>query len=153
MGFAKIDIIGNLGRDPEMRYTPAGKAVTEFSVAVNQSKRDQQTGEWSDETDWYRVTVWGERAERIAELVHKGSKVFVSGRFRARPFEDKQGVQRTSLDISADDVVSLDPKQAAAESDEGGTVAAPVDYRGPGDKSWGKAPKREMPDDLDDLPF
>jgi hypothetical protein len=68
MAFSKVMIIGNLGRDPEMRYTPNGRPVTEFSVAVTHRARDPQTGEWSDQgTDWFRVTVWGDRAERTAE--------------------------------------------------------------------------------------
>ena len=62
MAFSKAMIIGNLGRDPEMRYTPSGRPVTEFSVAVNQSTKNQQTGEWVEATDWFRVTVWGDRS-------------------------------------------------------------------------------------------
>ena len=85
MAFAKVMIIGNLGRDPEMRYTPNGRPVTEFSVAVSHRSRDPQTGEWADDqTDWYRVTVWGDRAERTAEQFRKGNKVFVEGRFRTK---------------------------------------------------------------------
>lgn len=118
MGYAKIQIIGNLGRDPELRYTPNGKAVTEFSVAVNQGKKDQQTGEWSDESDWFRVSVWGEAAKTAAEKYHKGSKVLVDGRFRSREYE-KDGVKRISLEISADQVVALDSTPRA--------VSAPVD--------------------------
>src|SRR6188508_364764 len=87
MAFSKAMIIGNLGRDPEMRYTPSGRPVTEFSVAVNQSTKNQQTGEWVEATDWFRVTVWGDRAERTAEQFRKGNRVFVEGRFRTRGYE------------------------------------------------------------------
>ena len=94
MAFCKVMIIGNLGRDPEMRYTPTGKPVTQFSVAVNQSTKNQQTGEWVEETDWFRVSVWGDRAERAAENLRKGNKVFVEadvardhGRQRREPRE------------------------------------------------------------------
>ena len=86
MAFSKAMIIGNLGRDPEMRYTPSGRPVTEFSVAVNQSTKNQQTGEWVEATDWFRVTVWGDRAERTAEQFRKGNRVFVEGRFRPREY-------------------------------------------------------------------
>ncbi len=111
MAFAKVMIIGNLGRDPEMRYTPNGRPVTEFSVAVSHRSRDAATGEWhDDQTDWYRVTVWGERAERTAEQFRKGNKVFVEGRFRTREFEGKDGQKRTSLDVTADNVISLDAR-------------------------------------------
>ena len=84
MALCKVMIIGNLGSDPEMRYTPTNRAVTQFNVAVNQSTKNQQTGEWVEETDWFRVSVWGDRAERMAESLRKGNKVFVEGRFKTR---------------------------------------------------------------------
>ena len=117
MGYAKIVILGNLGRDPESRFTPAGKAVTEFSVAVSHSKPDGHGG-WEESTDWFRVSVWGEAAKTAAEKYHKGSKVLVDGRFRSREYE-KDGVKRVSLEISADQVVALDsaPRAASAPTD------------------------------------
>ena len=120
--FSKAMIIGNLGRDPEMRYTPNGRPVTEFSVAVNQSTKNQQTGEWVEATDWFRVTVWGDRAERTAEQLRKGNRVFVEGRFRTREFEGRDGQKRISLEITADNVVSLE----ARARDEEGVVRGPV---------------------------
>jgi single-strand DNA-binding protein len=157
MAFAKVMIIGNLGRDPEMRYTPNGRPVTEFSVAVSHRSRDPQTGEWADDqTDWYRVTVWGDRAERTAEQFRKGNKVFVEGRFRTREYEAKDGQKRTSLEITADNVISLD---ARVRDEEGGAfVAAPGGFAG-GTGGGGGAVKPTRPtapprdDDLDDLPF
>ncbi len=123
MAFAKVMIIGNLGRDPEMRYTPNGRPVTEFSVAVSHSKPDGSGG-WVDEgTDWFRVTVWGDRAERTAEQFRKGNKVFVEGRFRTREYEAKDGQKRTSLEITADNVISLDAR--VRDPEEGGSFAAP----------------------------
>ena len=110
MAFSKAMIIGNLGRDPEMRYTPSGRPVTEFSVAVNQSTKNQQSGEWVEATDWFRVTVWGDRAERTAEQFRKGNRVFVEGRFRTREYEAKDGQKRISLEITADNVVSLEAR-------------------------------------------
>ncbi len=91
MALSKIQIIGNLGRDPELRYTPSGRPVTTFSVAVNQSTKNQQTNEWVEATDWFRVSVWGDRAERAAENLRKGSRVFVDGRFRTREYETNDG--------------------------------------------------------------
>jgi len=158
MAFAKVMIIGNLGRDPEMRYTPNGRPVTEFSVAVSHSKPDGSGG-WVDEgTDWYRVTVWGDRAERTAEQFRKGNKVFVEGRFRTREYEAKDGQKRTSLEITADNVISLD----ARVRDEEGSFGAPGGTSGGG--SGGDAVRPTRPaapapaparrdDDLDDLPF
>ncbi len=167
MAFAKVMIIGNLGRDPEMRYTPNGRQVTEFSVAVSHRSRDAQTGEWQDDqTDWYRVTVWGERAERTAEQFRKGNKVFVEGRFRTREFEGRDGQKRISLEITADNVISLD---ARARDEEGGSFGAPAAGFSAGTGSGGGggggtggsggeavSPRRPAPprdDDLDDLPF
>ena len=108
MALCKVMIIGNLGSDPEMRYTPNNRAVTQFNVAVNQSTKNQQTGEWVEETDWFRVSVWGDRAERMAETLRKGNKVFVEGRFKTRQFEGRDGQMRTSLEITADSIVNLD---------------------------------------------
>ncbi len=159
MAFAKVMIIGNLGRDPEMRYTPNGRPVTEFSVAVGHSRPDGSGG-WVDEgTDWFRVTVWGDRAERTAEQFRKGNKVFVEGRFRTREFEGRDGQKRTSLEITADNVISLDAR--ARSDEEGGSFAAPSGgFSGGAGGSQPVSPRRpDRPappprdDDLDDLPF
>lgn len=159
--FAKVMIIGNLGRDPEMRYTPNGRPVTEFSVAVNQSTKNQQTGEWIEATDWFRVTVWGDRAERTAEQLRKGNRVFVEGRFRTREYDARDGQHRVSLEITADSVVSLDPRAR----DEEGAFNAPAGGFAPGAARASSGPAegdvrptrasapRPNDDDLDDLPF
>lgn len=154
MAFAKVMIIGNLGRDPEMRYTPSGRPVTDFSVAVSHRSRDAQTGEWADDgTDWYRVSVWGDRAERAAEQFRKGNRVFVEGRFRTREFDSRDGTKRTALEITADNVISMEGR---ARDDDGGSFSAPS-----GGFGGGNAPVRPTrpsapppsDDDLDDLPF
>ena len=160
MAFCKISIIGNLGRDPEMRYTPNGKPVTQFSVAVNQSTKNQQTGEWIEETDWFRVSVFGDRAERAAEQLRKGNRVFVDGRFRTREFEGNDGQKRTSLDVVADNVINLEKRP---RDDEGGFTGAPVGAgaasaagaSGGGFSGGGGGGGRPPADDtdLDDLPF
>src|SRR5213083_2033192 len=124
MALCKVMIIGNLGADPEMRYTPNGRPVTEFSVAVNQSTKNQQTGEWVEATDWFRVSVWGDRAERAAENLRKGNRVFVEGRFKTREFEGRDGQKRTSLEITADSLVNLE-KRNREEGDGDFAAAAP----------------------------
>jgi single-strand DNA-binding protein len=150
MSFCKLMIIGNLGRDPEMRYTPSGRPVTQFSVAVNQSTKNQQTGEWTEETDWFRVSVFGDRAERAAEQLRKGNRVFVEGRFRTREFEGNDGQKRTSLDVTADNVISLERRPR----DEDAAFAAPAAAAG-GFAAGGGGGARPPSDDsdLDDLPF
>lgn len=151
MALCKVMIIGNLGSDPEMRYTPNNRAVTQFNVAVNQSTKNQQTGEWVEETDWFRVSVWGDRGERIAEQLRKGNKVFVEGRFRTREFDGRDGQKRTALEITADSVVNLEKRPRDDEGSSGGGTD-----RGPSGPSGGPVrPTRGPADDtdLDDLPF
>jgi len=125
MALCKVMIIGNLGADPEMRYTPSGRPVTQFNVAVNQSTKNQQTGEWIEETDWFRVSIWGDRAERAAETFRKGNKVFVEGRFKTREFEGRDGQKRMSLEITADSLVNLE-KRNRDEGDGGQFATAPA---------------------------
>jgi single-strand DNA-binding protein len=160
MAFSKIMIIGNLGRDPEMRYTPNGKPVTQFSVAVSHSRPDGQGGWIDDGTDWYRVSVFGDRAERAAEQLRKGNKVFVEGRFKTREFEGKDGEKRTSLDVISDNVISLERR--ARDDDGGGFTGAPTAGATSGAPSAAGLPaggggggSRPPADDtdIDDLPF
>src|SRR4029450_8527845 len=148
MALCKAMIIGNLGADPEMRYTPNGRPVTQFNVAVNQSTMNQQTGEWVEATDWFRVSVWGDRAELAAENLRKGNRVFVEGRFKTREFEGRDGQKRTSLEITADSVVNLEKRSRDGEE---GQFAAPVPSGAP---AGGPGPRGgDGGDDLDDLPF
>src|SRR5215212_285247 len=151
MAFSKIQIVGNLGRDPELRYTPSGRPVTEFSVAVNQSTKNQQTGDWVEATDWFRVSVWGDRAERAAENLRKGNRVLVDGRFRTREYETKDGQKRVSLEITADTVMGLDKR----EQTEGTFTGAPAGASA-GGGSGQSGPERSGGFDdseIDELPF
>jgi single-strand DNA-binding protein len=147
MALCKVMIIGNLGADPEMRYTPSGRPVTQFNVAVNQSTKNQQTGDWIEATDWFRVSVWGDRAERAAESLRKGNRVFVEGRFRTREFEGRDGQKRTSLEITADSLVNLERR--SREGDEGSFAPADRPAAASGSPGRGRADDAE----LDDLPF
>lgn len=164
MALCKVMIIGNLGSDPEMRYTPNGRAVTQFNVAVNQSTKNQQTGEWVEETDWFRVSVWGDRAERMAESLRKGNKVFVEGRFRTREFEGRDGQKRTALEITADSIVNLERRQREDEGSFGGQggyenapSGGPTVPAGSGGTTRVTSPtsptRQPDPNDFDDLPF
>src|SRR6476660_5517633 len=144
MALCKAMIIGNLGADPEMRYTPNGRPVTQFNVAVNQSTKNQQTGEWVEETDWFRVSVWGDRAERAAENLRKGNRVFVEGRFKTREFEGRDGQKRTSLELTADSLVNLEKRPREEGDGEFATAsAAPARPTGAsaGAPSGGGAPR------------
>ena len=154
MAFCKIMLIGNLGRDPEMRYTPNGKPVTQFSIAVSHSRPDGQGGWIDDGTDWFRVSVFGDRAERAADQLRKGHKVFVEGRFKSREFEGKDGEKRTSLDVISDNVISLERR---GRDEDGGFSAAPSGggSAGPAERPTGGGNSRPPADDtdIDDLPF
>jgi single-strand DNA-binding protein len=154
MTLNKMMIIGNLGADPELRYTPGGKAVAELRVAVNDRSRGPD-GEWQEETQWFRVELWEQAAERAAERLRKGHKVFAEGQLRAREWEGKDGQKRTSLEIRFARIQSLerrDPGEGGGYSESGGgTSDAPV-ARPRGTSS---APRSEGAEsiDVDDIPF
>jgi single-strand DNA-binding protein len=154
MTLNKMMIIGNLGADPELRYTPGGKAVAELRVAVNDRSRGPD-GEWQEETQWFRVELWEQAAERAAERLRKGHKVFAEGSLRAREWEGKDGQKRTSLEIRFARVQSLerrDPGEGgSSEGEFGGRSAdAPPAARPRGAT---KPPGDVESIDVDDIPF
>ncbi|HEX8727996.1 MAG TPA: single-stranded DNA-binding protein [Ktedonobacterales bacterium] len=115
----KIIIIGNLGRDPELNYTPSGTAMTKFSLADSRRWRDKQSGEQREETTWFNVVAWNQLAETCNQYLHKGSKVFIEGRMSSRKYTDKDGNERTAWDVTALDMQMLDPKGQGASSGGG----------------------------------
>jgi len=106
-GYQYTVIIGNVGRDPEMRYTQSGVAVTDFSVAVSRTWQNKTTNERQEETTWFRVSAWRGLAETVNEYVHKGMQVMVAGRVSADAYMGKDGEPKASLDITAIDVQFL----------------------------------------------
>ena len=117
---AKIQIIGNVGRDPEMKMTPNGKAVCDFSVAVN--RVSNSGGERSEQTDWYRVSCWGKQAETAQQVVQKGQQIFVDGRFSPRTYTNKDNVEKTSLDVSCNEFQLLGRRSDREGGMGGGAV-------------------------------
>jgi single-strand DNA-binding protein len=101
----KVILIGHLGRDAETAYTASQVAVTKFSVATNRRWKDQQTGEWKEETDWTRVVLW--RGENVAPYLTKGKQIFVEGRLQTRSYDDKDGKKVWTTEVVADDVILL----------------------------------------------
>ena len=101
----KVILIGHLGRDAETAYTASQTAVTKFSVATNRRWKDQQTGEWKEETNWTNVVLW--RGENVAPYLTKGKQVFVEGRLQTRSYEDKDGKKVWATDVVAEDVILL----------------------------------------------
>lgn len=115
---SKVILVGNLGSDPEMRYTPSGKAVTSFRMATNR-RYTTTAGESKEETDWFRVSVWGKQAEQCNQFLAKGRQVYVEGRLHARNWEGQDGQTRTSLEVTADRVLFLGRQAPAAVPEEG----------------------------------
>ncbi len=138
MTLNKILIIGNLGSDPEMRYTPSGDPVTSFSVAVGRRYK-RRDGQEVDETEWFRVSAWRRLAEITNQYLSKGSKVYVEGRFSSRTWTDQNGQTRVSNEINAFEIQFLTPR---GQQDSGGGGFAP-----------GGGPPFPPDDDADDLPW
>jgi single-strand DNA-binding protein len=136
----KIILIGNLGQDPELRYTSSGVAVASFSMATSESWKDQD-GNVQEKTQWHKLVAWRKLAEIVGEYLKKGSKVYVEGRIQYRSYDDKNGVKRDVTEIVVDQMLMLDSKGAGHTS--GPSASAP------------SQPQTEDagPDKVDDLPF
>jgi single-strand DNA-binding protein len=142
-GINKVIIVGNLGNDPETRYMPSGSAVTNLSVATNESWKDKQTGEQKDRTEWHKVAMFGRLAEIAAEYLRKGSQVYIEGKLRTRKWQDKDGQDRYTTEIVADEMQMLGGRS-------GGGGGAPA----MNDTSDRSPPPRASGDDFDDdIPF
>ena len=112
-GVNKVIIVGNLGNDPDTRYMPSGSAVTNLSVATNESWKDKQTGEQKDRTEWHKVAMFGRLAEIAAEYLRKGSQVYIEGRLRTRKWQDQNGNDRWTTEIIADEMQMLGGRTGA----------------------------------------
>ena len=123
----KVILIGHLGRDAETKFTPSGVSVTKFSVATNRRWKDQQTGDWKEETDWTNVVLW--RQENLANYLTRGKQVYVEGRLQTRSYEDKDGKKVWATEVVADDVILLGRGEGSAEGS--GPVSAPRTSRAP----------------------
>jgi single-strand DNA-binding protein len=134
----KIIVIGNVGRDPELRYTANGKSMVQFSIATNHNFQTQN-GEWQEHTEWFRVIAWNQLAERVMERIQKGSQAYVEGRLQTRTWTGNDGKERKEVEIVANSILSLDRR---SEMVGAGQAAAPA--RRGGDTEFV---------DPDDLPF
>ena len=153
----KAILVGNLGRDAETKFTPGGAAVTRFAVATSRRWKDQQSGEWKEETDWTNVTLW--RQENLATYLTKGKQIYVEGRIHTRSYEDKDGKKVYATEVVADEVILLGG-QGGGGGDRGGDEYAqssrPVSM--PRSAQRSSAPPSQ-PDDYpqgitdDDVPF
>ena len=137
----KVILIGNLGSDPELKYTPSGAAVTNFNVATNEVWNDKD-GNKQERTEWHRVVLWRKLAEIAGEYLKKGSKVYLEGRLQTRSWEDKDGVKRYTTEVVADNMTMLDAKGEGGSS--GVSSASPPETEAPPAADSGAE---------DDLPF
>ena len=119
----KVILVGHLGKDAETKFTPAGVAVTKFSVATNRRWKDQQSGEWKEETDWANVVLW--RQENLANYLTKGKQVYVEGRLQTRSYDDKDGKKQYMTEVVAEDVILLGGRGGGDGGEDSGR-SAPV---------------------------
>ncbi len=114
-GINKCIIIGNLGQDPETKYLPSGGAVCNFTVATSESWKDKQTGEQKDKTEWHRIVAFRRLAEICGEYLRKGSKVYIEGKLQTRKWQDKNGADRYTTEIVANEMQMLDSRPEGPE--------------------------------------
>ena len=122
-GINKVILVGNLGNDPEVRYSQAGAAITNISIATSESWKDKQTGQPQERTEWHRVVFFNRLAEIAGEYLRKGSKVYVEGSLRTRKWQDREGQDRYTTEIVAGEMQMLDSRGA-----QGGSYAGPDEY-------------------------
>jgi len=148
----KVILLGNLGKDAETRFTPGGAARTTFSIATSRRWKDQQTGEWKEETDWHNVVLW--RQENLSTYLTKGKQVYVEGRLRTRSYEDKDNKKVYTTEVVADEVILLGGRGADAGSEEqrAPAVSAPRGAQRPPAQAAEEPPADFSASD-DDVPF
>ena len=148
---AKIIVVGNLGRDGELKYLGSGTPVLDFPLAVNERWRDQ-SGNQQESTQWFRISLFGRQAETLKPYLLKGKQVYVDGRLRIREYTDREGKQRYSCDVKADNVQLLGSRR-----DEGPGASNDTGFSGGGESGGGPASPPNSGDDPsyndDDVPF
>jgi len=152
MSFNKIIIVGNLGRDPELRYTPQGVAVCDFSMATNDKKRDK-SGEMQEVATWFRVTLWRNQAENAAKYLKKGSQVYIEGRLSQEEWTDRDGNNRQTLSVQASEMHFIGSRGDAGSSM--GDDSSEPEFAGPASSqsSESKPPITRAAAADDDIPF
>jgi single-strand DNA-binding protein len=152
-GVNKVILIGNLGKDPETRYMPSGSAVTNLTLATSESWKDKQTGENQERTEWHKVAMFGKLAEIAAEYLRKGSQVYIEGKLRTRKWQDKEGKDRWTTEIVADEMNMLGGKGGGGAAG----ASAPSAAAAGGGSGSGRAAVNDSgapPGDFDDdIPF
>lgn len=154
MSVNKVIIVGRLGQNPEVRVTPAGASVANFSVATNESWLDK-SGQKQERTEWHRVVVWGKQAERCQQYLSKGKQVYIEGKLQTRQWQDQAGQTKYSTEVVAQTVQFLgaSASSGASAQDFGGSYdsAPPPSSGGPGPSAVGGMPEPSFSED--DIPF
>ncbi|MAG00468.1 MAG: single-stranded DNA-binding protein [Acidiferrobacteraceae bacterium] len=150
-GINKVILIGNLGQDPDVRYSADGRAIANISVATTDSWKDKNTGERQDRTEWHRVVFFGKLAEIVAEYLKKGSQVYIEGRLQTRKWQDKSGQDRYTTEVVVD---GFNGTMQMLDSRGGGRASQPSggDYGGSSEPPSGQ-PGGGLGDPDDDIPF
>jgi single-strand DNA-binding protein len=150
-GINKVILIGNLGADPETRAMPSGTTVANLRIATSESWKDRQSGEQQERTEWHRVALFGRLAEVAAEYLRKGSQVYIEGSLRTRKWQDKQGNERYSTEIVANDMQMLGGRGGGAGGGMGGGESGRerADFQ----EAPASSPSTEREDFDDDIPF
>jgi single-strand DNA-binding protein len=143
-GINKVIILGNVGANPEVRYTPSGTAVANFNVATNETWKDS-SGNQQERVEWHKIVAWGKLGEICGEYLRKGSHVYLEGRLRTRNWEDQNGIKRYTTEILATDLQMLDKKDTSAAPSSEPEV--------PSDTAAAPAPTAGGTVSNDDLPF
>src|SRR5881409_765475 len=151
----KVILVGNLGKDPEVRYTPGGQAVANFTIATNENWTDKQ-GQKQERTEWHKIVVWGKAAELCGEYLSKGRQVYIEGRLQSREWTNKEGAKQNTTEIVANQVLFLSGGERGAGRSARGSGAAPEEFgppppgfeEGPSSPAGGKpagAPEDDIP--------
>lgn len=153
-GVNKVIIVGNLGQDPEVRYLPQGGAVANLTVATSESWTDKATNEKKEQTEWHRVVIYQRLAEIAGEYLRKGSKVYLEGKLKTRKWTDKDGVERYTTEIVANELQMLDGKQDGQQQARQQSAPAPAQQpRQQAPAQQQRAPMEQPIDFDDDIPF
>jgi len=145
----KVMLIGNAGRDAELRYIASGTPQCQFSLAVNNRRKNQQSGEWEDQTEWFNIVIWGDTAERVSQYITKGKPVFIEGRLQTRSWDDDQGQKHYRTEVIAQTVQLLGSREGGSPGGGGDDWNGSSSYSRP----RGGGGNRAAETDPDDLPF
>ena len=148
-GINKVILVGNLGKDPETRYMPNGKAVTNFTIATSESWKDKQTGEQREQTEWHNIVMYDRLAEIAAEYLRKGSQVYIEGKLRTRKWQDKEGRDRYTTEINANEMQMLGGRGDRTGAGPGTeSRAEPRVSGGAGERAPASRPAEDFEDDI-----